>query len=138
MQAYSDVTREKDPTALPDVEVWESMAVLVECPTCGLFTLPETNVEDTATDCVVNGHGEKLPESVRVNEEEERYYARCCDCPSCGKDTAIVVPPDEGDEQISKWWYWFCFPGCTPESDLRGPFDSRDEAMKDARSDGGF
>ena len=30
-------------------------------------------------------------------------------------------------------WYWHsCFPGCLPDSDRSGPFESEQEAIKDA------
>ena len=32
MQAYSDLSRESEPTALPDIEVWQ--AQLLVCPRC--------------------------------------------------------------------------------------------------------
>ena len=33
-------------------------------------------------------------------------------------------------------WYWqACFPGCLPDSDPVGPFDSEAEALADAQSE---
>ncbi len=43
---------------------------------------------------------------------------------------------DEQGEQHNDgagWFYWFCFPGCLPDSDPVGPFATRDEALNDAR-----
>ena len=38
-------------------------------------------------------------------------------------------PPRLGD----RGWYWHaCFPGCLPEGDLSGPFETEEEAIKDA------
>lgn len=31
------------------------------------------------------------------------------------------------------WYYWFCFPGCMPDSDPMGPFETEAEALADAR-----
>lgn len=31
------------------------------------------------------------------------------------------------------WYYWFCLPGCLPDSGPMGPFDSEAEALADAR-----
>lgn len=31
------------------------------------------------------------------------------------------------------WYYWFCFPGCMPDSTAFGPFESEAEALADAR-----
>lgn len=32
-------------------------------------------------------------------------------------------------------WYWFCFPGCMPDSDPIGPFATEAEALADAQGD---
>ena len=32
------------------------------------------------------------------------------------------------------WYWWACFPGCLPDSDPVGPFDTEAEAIEDARS----
>ena len=35
-------------------------------------------------------------------------------------------------------WYWrACFPGCLPDSDPIGPFDTREEAIRDMRGEWG-
>jgi len=33
------------------------------------------------------------------------------------------------------WYFWFCFPGCMPDSDPEGPFVSSEEALKAARDE---
>jgi len=33
------------------------------------------------------------------------------------------------------WYYWYCFPGCLPDSDLFGPFATEEEAITEARED---
>ena len=33
------------------------------------------------------------------------------------------------------WYYWYCFPGCLPESDPIGPFLTEEEAMEDTSND---
>lgn len=37
----------------------------------------------------------------------------------------------EGEE--SGYYYWFCFPGCLPESNYTGPFSTENAALLDAR-----
>ena len=38
-------------------------------------------------------------------------------------------PPRLGD----RGWYWHaCFPGCLPEGDLSGPFETEEEAVANA------
>ena len=32
------------------------------------------------------------------------------------------------------WFYHFCFPGCLPDSDPIGPFETEQAALKDAQS----
>ncbi len=34
----------------------------------------------------------------------------------------------------SAYWYWFCLPGCLPDSDPIGPFATEAEALADAQS----
>ena len=38
-------------------------------------------------------------------------------------------PPRLGDRG---WYLHACFPGCLPEGDLSGPFETEEEAIKDA------
>ena len=33
------------------------------------------------------------------------------------------------------WYYWHCFPGCLPDSDPFGPFESAQEAIASAREE---
>ena len=35
----------------------------------------------------------------------------------------------------SGWYYWACFPGCLPDGDPIGPFDTEAEALADAREE---
>lgn len=37
------------------------------------------------------------------------------------------------DVMESGWFYWYCFPGCLPDSEPIGPFDTEDSALDDAR-----
>lgn len=53
------------------------------------------------------------------------------DCYSCSRGRAH---PIAGDEKRMGWWYWYCQPGCLPDSDPIGPFDSEEQAWEDAES----
>ena len=75
-QAYSDPTRETDPHALPDIEVFYNDA--------------------DSTDCAHDEYG----------------------------------PLETG------WYWWGCFPGCLPDGDPLGPFDTESEAIADAQDIG--
>lgn len=50
----------------------------------------------------------------------------------------FVLPHEPGEEAMGLaepgWYYWFCFPGCMPDSDPIGPFDTEEEALEDARA----
>lgn len=72
MQVYSDETRQDEPTALPDVEVF-----------------------------IGSEYGGDL--------EDEPLEA-------------------------SKYYYWYCFPGCLPDSEPIGPFSTENAAIEDARA----
>lgn len=75
-QAYSDPSRESDPHALPDVEVFYRTARAI--------VLDDWRHED----------GELMGEG---------------------------------------WYWWYCLPGCMPDSEPNGPFDTEAEALADAR-----
>ena len=40
---------------------------------------------------------------------------------------------EEGETSGEGWYYWFCFPGCMPESEPFGPYATEAEALADAR-----
>lgn len=40
---------------------------------------------------------------------------------------------DVDADNLAGWYYWFCFPGCLPDSDAIGPFASEAEAVSDAQ-----
>lgn len=37
-----------------------------------------------------------------------------------------------GEPYNGGWYYWYCFPGCLPESDATGPFRTAKQAVKHA------
>lgn len=47
-------------------------------------------------------------------------------CPECGSK-------DREPEGRNMWFYVLAFPGCLPDSDPAGPFDTEAEALADAR-----
>lgn len=110
MQAYSDPRRESDPYALPDLETFQSL-YCDDCPECGWSGL----VDDS------DGTG-----------DAQGGYATCPEC------HYRFSPEDLGDRLDGngtpyRWFYWSCFPGCPPDSDPIGPFETEAEALADAR-----
>ena len=45
----------------------------------------------------------------------------------------ITNPEDPGYLESRKWYWWSCFPGCLPDGDPCGPFDTSTEAYHDAQ-----
>jgi len=43
---------------------------------------------------------------------------------------ASLPEADRHDWEIG-WYWWYCQPGCLPDSEPFGPFDSREDAEKD-------
>ena len=88
MQVYSDPTRESDPHALPDVEVfYVSQAV-----------------------CLDDRHDEPCPQP----------------CSECDHDC-------EPERMEIGYYWWSCFPGCSPDSEPFGPYDTEAEAVDAAQ-----
>lgn len=51
--------------------------------------------------------------------------------------TATGTPWENSDgERLEPGWYWWsCLPGCMPDADPCGPFDTEEAALADARGD---
>lgn len=49
-------------------------------------------------------------------------------CPHCLKVAGFYRTSVE-----PRWYWWACFPGCLPDSEPSGPFDTEAEALADAR-----
>ena len=81
-QFYSDESRESEPHALPNMEVF-----------------------------FVDKHD--APDFARNQCDENIYH-------------------DDAEDYIG-WYWWSCFPGCLPDSEPSGPFDSEQAAINDAR-----
>lgn len=52
-----------------------------------------------------------------------------------GKGELYFDPTDGSDQSEAGFYYWFCLPGCLPDSDPMGPFSTYDEALKAAQED---
>lgn len=48
------------------------------------------------------------------------------------QDDDLVHEAEEGI--TGGWFYWYCFPGCLPDGEPIGPFESQAAALADARS----
>lgn len=104
-QAYYEPERESDPHALPDIETFE-----VERPDPS----GQTDFDFTA-ECgflVCQDCGQAL-----YPMEAEDSASACCG--------ALALTPG--------WYWWPCFPGCLPDGEPVGPFESEGEALEDAR-----
>lgn len=55
----------------------------------------------------------------------------------CDQPTEDGAPIDvEGFEPCAAGWYWWpCFPGCLPDGEPMGPFETEAEAIANARED---
>lgn len=49
-----------------------------------------------------------------MQDDSEYYYSR-----------------REHAESLAGWYWWACLPGCLPDSDAVGPFESEQEAIND-------
>jgi hypothetical protein len=113
MQVYSDPSRESDPHALPDVEVFQLTAR--EAALSLSASLFETFEED-------------------VYEFSKRHEFRLWSMNSKVREAMFDAMFDELGI-TGGWYYWMCFPGCLPDSEPVGPFATADEAMAAAQED---
>jgi hypothetical protein len=87
------------------------------------------------------------PTKIPNIEVFEAAYALCPECSSLIFDPTVTrgtvaqcVGSDEcaADEMrvaLDKvgWFWWYCQPGCLPDSEAEGPFRSEEDALEDAR-----
>lgn len=55
----------------------------------------------------------------------------------CGRAGDECLDGDYPDEPCpgAGWYYWFCFPGCLPDSEPIGPFATEAECIADFQAD---
>lgn len=73
----------------------------------------------------------------------ETFLAAVVACANCDNTNAVTDYPGtcacgatlttEDRVSADAWWWWSCFPGCLPDSEPIGPFDSEADALADAR-----
>jgi hypothetical protein len=103
-QEYSDPSRADDTYSLPDVEI---------------FQLTAREVAEMDED--------------RIHEWSRRHEYRLASMNSRTREKMFdAMIEEEGIE--GGWFWWTCLPGCMPDSDPFGPFDTYAEAKADAQS----
>lgn len=63
----------------------------------------------------------------------EVFYMSENDINGIGAKDSRFHNEDTGEPLPAGYYYWFCFPGCMPDSDPIGPFDTEEEALADAQ-----
>jgi hypothetical protein len=104
-QAYSDPSRENDAYALPDIEVFE-------------LTAREVAEMDEDMICEYMHRNEFRLASMNSRDRKRMFDAMV-----------------EEQGITGGWFYWYCFPGCLPDSSPIGPFKTRAQALADAQEE---
>lgn len=86
MQAYTDVDREDDPYALPDVEVWQETVSVVRCR-CGDYDLPYSTAHAEA---ITYCPSCELEAEVKDTKRTAWWYCYCL--PGCLPDSGAYGP----------------------------------------------
>ena len=102
MQAYSDPEFENDPHALPDLEIFQ------------LTALERAEGEEDL-----------------IYEYMKKPEFRLAGFNSRVRD-AMFDAMIEAEGIKGGWFYWYCIPGCLPDSGMCGPFNSWQEAKAGA------
>jgi hypothetical protein len=48
------------------------------------------------------------------------------------ENTGTLEPTGEGQPFEPGWYWWACFPGCLPDGEAMGPFETEEEAQTNA------
>ena len=105
MQAYSNPTRECEATSLPDLEI---------------FQLTATEVAQSSA-----------YEDEQYDFSKRREF-RLANISGKVREAMLDAMVEELGIQ-GGWFWWPCFPGCLPDGDMTGPFDTYAEALADAQ-----
>lgn len=54
-------------------------------------------------------------------------------CPACMSMVESAEMYGNASDEHCGWYYWFCLPGCLPDGEPEGPFETEAEALADAR-----
>ena len=65
----------------------------------------------------------------------EVFYMSDDEIESYGHDSIWFCPDDGFTYMPGGWYYWPCLPGCLPDGDPIGPFESEQAAIDDAQAD---
>lgn len=104
---YSNPNRSTNPHALPDVEVFS--AIYSYCPSCNSLVLSDMS-----------------------RLEYKGAWATSPFICDSAKDCRGPFEPDAAT--VKTGWFWqSCYPGCLPDGDPNGPFDTDAEALADAQ-----
>lgn len=106
-QHYSNPKRESDTYSLPNVET---------------FQLTAAEVAERDEDA--------------IHEFMKRREFRLAGMNSRTRDRMIDAIVEENGIE-GGWFYWYCFPGCMPDSEPSGPFETEALALADARENAG-
>lgn len=105
-------------TGCPDA--WRDNAI--ECLECGCDFIRSEKTQTLCDDCTAAADPDFIPAGIEV------FYRTRKENRECG-----CVDSDE--QPMSAGWYWWsCFPGCLPDSEEMGPFDSFNDALSDAKN----
>jgi hypothetical protein len=100
---YSNPARENDPYALPDIWITQLTAREV---------------------------AEQQEDAIRDYARRPKYRLAFMNARVMNALLDAMIE----EEGITGGWGWYhCLPGCMPDSDWHGPFDSYDDAVTDAR-----
>jgi hypothetical protein len=103
MQVYSNPDRERDPTALPDVEVFQLTAAEVA----------------------------ELDDDMLYEYAQKHRFRAASISPRVREQMIDAMIADNGIE--GGWFYHACFPGCLPDGPPIGPYPTANDAKKAAQ-----
>lgn len=105
MQAYSDPSRETDPHALPDVEIFPM----------------------STDDFLQAAHDTWMAEALN------NLVSDCRDFEHLNPAASELAAIEQAAKELSGFYWQPCFPGCLPDGDPIGPFETEQEALADAQ-----
>jgi hypothetical protein len=87
-----------------------------------MFTAPTTKEQRTMTQAYSDPSRADDPYAL---PDVEVFYA---------DEGELGTVNDDTEQSAAGWYWWPCFPGCLPDGDPCGPFETEAEALEDAQA----
>lgn len=91
------------------------------------YSLPDVEVFHVSADEFISSEEDSV--------FHDMYMQALEDTPDLSEEGKPYDRENQAAQDLAGFYYWACFPGCLPDSDPIGPFETKEQALQDAQAD---